>query len=429
MGLRGWVEHNRPINSITHPISPHVFGVRPDCIESRRGARKADPREWCTDGLAVSACAPGIFGPVAAFRGEIEAQGRGSLHPHVLVWLVLLSISEVVEILHRDREQFQRNIHAWMAASVAAAEAICQSSVRSLPRHFGNLDTQLQPLGFSETERKLSEYDGGSELDKLEAIPEGERSDAQREVLEAEDRDAWCRPCFPLRDVSGNVLLTEGGASRPRESVYGKTLSEFAVGQYPAYRRRGPLKPSSELARSRTTPCADCEKANPDEDASRWESAFAKDVRELAQEIYVHICGESCHKYSGQKVEQICRHGFYYIVNLGEWARRKEGISFRRRGKRLRDGIFVVKSTAHGMQGRLLMIQEHPFEVQTNYAASASLRCNFDVQDLRRVLPEHLWNPESIPLPALRFDEAAQMGRRKLIQAGLSWGGGIGQGG
>ena len=130
----------------------HVLGVRPDCIETRRGAKRADPREWCTDGLAASACAPGIFGPVAAFRGEIEAQGRGSLHPHILVWLVQLSVSEVVELLHLDLEQFQRNIYAWMKATVAAVESVCQSSVRSLPRRFGDLHTQaLQNYCLRET--------------------------------------------------------------------------------------------------------------------------------------------------------------------------------------------------------------------------------------------------------------------------------------
>ena len=132
---------------------------------------------------------------------------------------------------------------------------------------------------------------------------------------------------------------------------------------------------------------------------------FAEDVRSLASEIFVHICGDSCHKYSGKKVQQICRHGFYYIVNLGDWSRRKEGISFRRRGKALRDMIFVVKSTKHEMQGRLLMFQEQPFEVQTNYAGASALRSNFDVQDLRRVLPEKLWNLNEENYPSLRADE------------------------
>jgi hypothetical protein len=188
----------------------HVLGVRPDCIESRRGAKRPDPREWRTDGLAASACAPGIFGPIAAFRGEIEAQGRGSLHPHILVWLVLLSVSEVVEFLHRDPEKFQRSIYAWMKASVAATESVCQSSVRSLPRRFGDLDTQVAPLGFSATEQKLSMYDGSSEISLLEAVPELERSDAQKKILEEEDPDNWCRPCFPMRDLAGNDLSISG---------------------------------------------------------------------------------------------------------------------------------------------------------------------------------------------------------------------------
>lgn len=72
-----------------------------------------------------------------------------------------------------------------------------------------------------------------------------------------------------------------------------------------------------------------------DDAASRWESSFAQDVRGLAAEIFVHICGESCHKYTGKKAQQICRHGFYYIVNLGGWERRSDGISFRRRAKAL----------------------------------------------------------------------------------------------
>ena len=67
--------------------------------------------------------------------------------------------------------------------------------------------------------------------------------------------------------------------------------------------------------------------------------------------------------------------------------------------------MFIVKSTEHGMQGRLLTFQEHPFEVQTNYAGAGALRCNFDVQDLRRVLPEKLWNLDQEVNPSLRTDE------------------------
>ena len=92
-------------------------------------------------------------------------------------------------------------------------------------------------------------------------------------------------------------------------------------------------------------------------------------------------------------------------MNLSDWECRHDGVCFRRQGKALRNSIFVVKQTKHGMQGRLLLFQEHPFECQTNYAGSAALRCNLDVQDLRRVLPEHLWKPDGVALPRLRIDE------------------------
>ena len=218
----------------------HVLGVRPECIEIRRGAKRPDPREWCTDGLATSTC-PGIFGPIAAFRGEIEAQGRGSLHPHILVWLVLFSVSQVLEMLHRHQDTFQQNLYAWMKATVAAVESISQSSVRALPRRFGDLEHEAPPLGFNHTQRRLSMYDGGSEIDLLEAIPEHERTETQKHVLETEDRENWCRPCLPLRDISGNELDGDTEPNVARESVYSKPISDFAVGQCPCYRRHGTI--------------------------------------------------------------------------------------------------------------------------------------------------------------------------------------------
>ena len=80
----------------------HVLGVRPKSLQNRRHARGEAPREWCTDGVAISSCAPDIMGPVLAFRGEVEAQGRGSLHPHILVWLVCVSSLEMLRILGRE---------------------------------------------------------------------------------------------------------------------------------------------------------------------------------------------------------------------------------------------------------------------------------------------------------------------------------------
>ena len=117
-------------------------------------------------------------------------------------------------------------------------------------------------------------------------------------------------------------------------------------------------------------------------------------MRELVGEILVHVCGDSCYKYSGSKVERICRHGFYHIIAFvdADWR-------CRRQGKPLRNVLFVVKQNKYGMQGRLLLYQEHPFECQTNYAGSAALRCNFDVQDLRCVLADSEWLGPTDELP------------------------------
>ena len=101
-----------------------------------------------------------------------------------------------------------------------------------------------------------------------------------------------------------------------------------------------------------------------------------------------------------------CRYGLYYICNLSEWQLRSEGVSFRRRGKALRNAVFVVGHAKHGARGRILPLQEHPFEMQTNYAAASALRCNFGVQDLRRLLPVRLWLSEGERLPSLPMDEA-----------------------
>ena len=145
-----------------HPMMPFFLqrepGVRPECIESKRGARRSDPRERCTDGAAASARAPGIFSPVLAFRGEIEAQGRGSLHLRVLVWPALLSVAEAVDVLHRDAEAFQRNLNRWMKATVAAAESISRSSARPIKRRFGDLGGADVPPRWVQRHRAEAEF-------------------------------------------------------------------------------------------------------------------------------------------------------------------------------------------------------------------------------------------------------------------------------
>ena len=123
-------------------------------------------------------------------------------------------------------------------------------------------------------------YDGGSELSLLEAVPEHERTDAQTEALQW-DPEAWCRPCFALRAPDGKALSMAEEGNCVRESVYGKAISQFAVGQSPAYRRHGTLKdadPARHDGQSRRSageqPAASAEEVS----ADRWESFFAQDL-------------------------------------------------------------------------------------------------------------------------------------------------------
>ena len=121
----------------------HILGVRPECLQNRRRAARARVREWCTDGVAAASAACGIFGPILAFRGEIEAQGRGSLHPHILVWLLAMPHHVLLLILQQDTTTLQRNLRSFMRATVAAMESTPQASVQALPRRFKDLETTL----------------------------------------------------------------------------------------------------------------------------------------------------------------------------------------------------------------------------------------------------------------------------------------------
>ncbi len=217
----------------------HVLGVRPECLQNRRRAKQAPPREWCTDGVAASGAAPGILGPVLAFRGEIEAQGRGSLHPHILVWLVAMHSSVLFELLKREPSKLKCRLRAWMRACVQAVESVSQSSVQALPRRFGQRAPAAAPLPFSKAERAMTRFDGGSELEALkEDIARGaEASESQAEFLSTEDPEAWLRPALPLRSADGREA-SRMDPMAPRPSVYGRRLDEFVFGSSHPSRRR-----------------------------------------------------------------------------------------------------------------------------------------------------------------------------------------------
>jgi len=209
------------------------------------------PREWCTDGVAASSSAPGIVGPVQAFRGEIEAQGRGSLHPHILVWLIGIMQRELLCILEREPGAFKQRLAEWMRCTVLAVQSTCQSSVKALPQQFGNVDAKLKDLPFSRVERKITGYDGGSEHDALRAAASRglQLSETQEAELETGDPASWLRPCLPIRNKPG-AEVAGNAPDPPRESVYSKRLNEFAASSCPSFRRMGTVRLASKPANS-----------------------------------------------------------------------------------------------------------------------------------------------------------------------------------
>ena len=114
--------------------------------------------------------------------------GRGSLHPHILVWLVAWSLHAVVSVLQRDADTLQSRLREWMRAVVSAVEATHQGSVAALPRRFGDTDTRpdLRPA-FTAVQQKLTRFDGESELEELRSA--GEELTANQKAFLAANRD------------------------------------------------------------------------------------------------------------------------------------------------------------------------------------------------------------------------------------------------
>ncbi len=77
---------------------------------------------------------PGIFGEVAAYFGTVEAQGQGTLHLHMLVWLKNTPTTDELEQLFQ-LETFRSKMRAFIQANVQAYLPGLESasSVKAIP--------------------------------------------------------------------------------------------------------------------------------------------------------------------------------------------------------------------------------------------------------------------------------------------------------
>ena len=185
-------------------------------------------------------------------------------------------------------------------------------------------------------------------------------------------------------------------------------ISDWASGTFPPYRLgerthiRGPSRDADVENSFR--------EAVPSEEFVR---DLCRDARDLVIGCAIHLCSPSCYKYHSKGTSHICRHQFYHVVNFATWDDNPENqkeARFRRRGKPLRACVAIIRETTYGMAGRLFTYQLHPWECSTNYAAMVAMRCNLDVQDLRRAVRPDIWMASEDQEPEPITDYASMHG-------------------
>eukprot|EP00435_Cladocopium_sp_Y103_P001529 s6084_g1.t1 len=103
------------------------------------------------DGIA-SSLQGGVFGDVAAFSGPLETQGRGSLHPHILIVLLGHDLgNRLRSIMHRIQHgELVVELQRWSQRVLEAVQRFKYDSQLVLSEQLG---TPQQPLPFSEKQR------------------------------------------------------------------------------------------------------------------------------------------------------------------------------------------------------------------------------------------------------------------------------------
>ncbi|CAK9066630.1 Transketolase, partial [Durusdinium trenchii] len=103
------------------------------------------------DGFASSTHA-GCFGDVAAFCGPLETQGRGSMHPHILVVLLGHDLGNRLRsvLATAARGELVIELERWSRAVLQAASRIRYDSQQALSQQ---LEQEVCPLPLSENQR------------------------------------------------------------------------------------------------------------------------------------------------------------------------------------------------------------------------------------------------------------------------------------
>ena len=339
-----------------------VLGIRPELIGWRRGNVMKPGKMWYGNGVAADFRTRWLFGPIAAAFGPVEAQGRGSLHPHILIWLLLTELSDLLVWMLRDRSSFKQRLNMWMRELVASVTSVQESAVTQLPQTMqpsapSSDPALVPPLPFGPNERRHYHADGAVETATAAELGvesqgdnEGNCEEHMQElsyyVPENTEEDAWqtaTRPDLPLRNNAGAEVTEEAWKTEHIESDAGlwtKKISEWASGKFPAYRlgeRTRVEGLSRDLSPSEANVEGTLREAIPSEDFVR---EMCHDARDLVMGCAVHLCSPSCFKYHSKGKSQICRHNFYHVVSFV--TEDYTEIRRRRKGKPLRACLAIV---------------------------------------------------------------------------------------
>ena len=106
-------------------------------------------------------CKEGAYGIVQAYLGMVEAQGRGTLHMHMLVWLKDAPTAKVMRLALQD-EEFRQRVVDFIKATIRAdidgmdTDALLTMPKQSCVSYSRPVDPTIDLEGSDQQEKKLA---------------------------------------------------------------------------------------------------------------------------------------------------------------------------------------------------------------------------------------------------------------------------------
>ena len=222
-----------------------------DAVGWKRGEIKKEVSGWASDGAATDFDRPWVFGPIAAAFGAVEAQGRGSLHPHILVWLLLAPMQDVVVLLMRDKGKFQERVNLWMRQLISSITSVQESAVAQLRSQLSSTvvppsSADVHPLPFGPKEQAYFHADGELETATAEELAMEDNAPESNELfycVPGADPDETYQSAIhaklPLRNHAGDAVDQGTWDSEYNESSTGLWKNLLKLLHLPRARRTG----------------------------------------------------------------------------------------------------------------------------------------------------------------------------------------------